>query len=58
MKILSALFETVVNLPIAVAGDVITAPSRVWMEGRDSLTRTVIEKIEEDLRRNHVSIDR
>lgn len=50
MKLLSALLETAVNLPIAVAGDILTAPIRVWVEGRDSLTREVVERIEEDLR--------
>jgi len=50
MKLLSALLETTVNLPIAIAGDIFTAPIRVWMEGNDSLTRGVIEKIERDLK--------
>ena len=50
MKLLSALLETVVNLPIAIAGDIFTAPIRVWAEGSDSWTREVIERIEEDLK--------
>lgn len=50
MRLLSAFFETVVNLPIAVASDIVTAPVRVWLEGNDSLTREVIEKIERDLK--------
>ena len=50
MKLLSAILETAVNLPIAIAGDILTAPVRIWIEGNDSLTREVIEKIEEDLR--------
>ena len=47
---MSAFFETVINLPIAAAGDIITAPVRVWLDGRDSLMREVIERIEKDLR--------
>ena len=50
MKLLSALLETAVNLPIAIAGDVLTAPVRIWVEGHKSLTREVVERIEEDLR--------
>ena len=49
MKLLSALLEASVNLPVAVAGDILTAPVRIWVEGRDSLTREVIERIEQDL---------
>ena len=50
MKLLSALFDTVVNLPIAIAGDIVSAPARIWIDGQDSLTRGVLEKIEENLR--------
>jgi hypothetical protein len=50
MKLLSALFDTVVNLPIAVVGDIVTAPVRVLIFGEDSLTREAVEKIEQDLR--------
>ena len=49
MRLLSAALEALVNLPIAVVGDVFIAPSRIWIEGKDSFTREVIEKIEEDL---------
>ena len=49
MRLLSAALEALVNLPIAVAQDVFTAPVRIWIEGNDSFTRGVIERIEEDL---------